>query len=239
MEPLSRSSISARGVSVRCTGHRLRMVHTADTINTSLAHSTGPLTARSAILRRKLLNSVRSKQRSAVRPRQYCDRRRRGNTGCRTFPGHLAPMQRGSSTHLRCPARQYCDRRRRGNTGCRTFPGRTSRSLYSLASPQAKRMRAGYASLPTRNDGRWGGSGLFTARGSCLSGHLSGGGTYPVFPLIPSGMQASRCWLRAAHSAGPADGRELSMHEGREAMPSQELGAVGREAAPVAVAADW
>ena len=28
------------------------------------------------------------------------------------------------------------------------------------------------------------------------------------------------------------------MHEGREAVPSQTLGAVGREAAPVAVAAD-
>ena len=92
MEPLSRSSISARGVSVRCTGHRLRMVHTANTINTSLAHSTGPPAASSAILRRKLLNSFRIKKRSAVRPRQYCDRRRRGNTGCRTFPaGHPVP----------------------------------------------------------------------------------------------------------------------------------------------------
>ncbi|ESU40347.1 Hypothetical protein GSB_155013, partial [Giardia duodenalis] len=37
-------------------------------------------------------------------------------------PATHAQMQRGSSTHLRCPARQYCDRRRRGNTGCRTFP---------------------------------------------------------------------------------------------------------------------
>ncbi len=42
------------------------------------------------------------------------------------------------------------------------------------------------------------------------------------------------------HTAlGPQTGeRELSMHEGREAMPSQKLGAVGRDAAPVAVAAD-
>ena len=132
----------ARGVSVRCIGHRLRMIYTVDTIRISFTYCTGPAAASSAILRRELLNSFRIKERSAVRPRQYCDRRRRGNAGCRTFDIPLPLFSRQ-------PASQ--------KDACRICLS---------------------ADTETQSDGRWSGSGLFsglfTARGSCLSGHLSG-----------------------------------------------------------------
>ena len=179
MEPLSRSSISARGVSVRCTGHRLRMVHAADTISTSFTCPIGPPSASSAILRRKLLNSFRIKKRSAVRPRQYCDRRRRGNTGCRTFPaGHPAP--------------------------------------HSLVSPQAKRTRAGSASLPTRNDGRWSGSGLFTARGSCLPEHFSGVTPTQCFLLSHPGCRRPAAGCGGHTALGPQTGESRQCTRGAE-----------------------
>ena len=44
-----------------------------------------------------------------------------------------------------------------------------------------------------------------------------------MLPPALFGMQASRCWLRAAHSAGSADGREPPVHkEGRFTFSPEE-----------------